>query len=106
MPEPSPARATTTAPARRPERYARFPALASPAPAAGSFITHHTRPVRHLVSFLVPADDVGADPAALGDLQSSRPGPGPHGRAIGRWAARAAGGTAPAAGRRFPAGLD
>src|SRR5258708_633609 len=43
---------------------------------------------------------------APGDFQPSCPGPGPHGRAIGCWAGRAAGGTAPAAGRCFPAGLD
>jgi hypothetical protein len=37
-----------------------------------------------LVGRVVLPHDVGADPAALGDLQASRPGPGPHGAAVRR----------------------
>ncbi len=41
------------------------------------------RMCRCLVGCLVLPHDVGADPATLGDLQASCPGPGPHRAAIG-----------------------
>src|SRR5579872_254073 len=47
----------------------------------GAFMTVMNAPgltLRSLVRRLVLAHDVGADPAALGDLQSPLPGPGPH----------------------------